>query len=97
MRPATAAFDFDSASREVLTFTPRRPGWLGGLLFTVLVLRAVLVIPVLLVFTLVQFLAQAIQAGVGITLRLGGVVLLLGLGYIFLLMAFVTFAIWAVR
>ena len=77
---------------KVLTFTPRRPGWLGGVLLTVLVLRAVLVIPVLLVFRPFHLLAQAIQAVVGITLRLGGVVLLLGLGYILFLMAFVKFA-----
>ena len=97
MRPATAAYDFDRAFREVLTCAPRRPGWLGGVLLTVRILRAVLVIPVLLVFALFQLLAQAIQAVVGITLRLGGVVLLLGLGYIFFLLAFVKFATGAVR
>ena len=96
MKPATAAFDFDSAFREVLTFTPRRPGWLGGLLLTVLIFRAVLVIPVLLVFALFQLLAHVIHAVAAVALWLVGVVLLFGLGYIFL-MAFGKFALWAVR
>ena len=54
MRHAQATFDFESAFREVLTFTPRRPGWLGGLLLTVLVIRATLVIPVLLVLFMLR-------------------------------------------
>jgi hypothetical protein len=96
MRPTTAAFDWDGAFREVLTFTPRRPGWLGGLLLTALVIRAALVIPVLLVFALFQLLAQVLQAVVGVALWLVAMALLLGLGYIFL-MAFGKFALWAVR
>jgi hypothetical protein len=96
MRHAQATFDFESAFREVLTFTPRRPGWLGSLLLTVLVIRAALVIPVLLVFALFQLLAQVLQAVAAIAAWLVGMVLLLGLGYIFL-MAFLKFAAWAVH
>jgi hypothetical protein len=91
MRPATAAFDLESAFREALTFTPHRPGWPGGLLLTCLIIRAVLVVPVLLVFALFQLLAQVIQAVAGVALWLVGMVLLFGLGFIFL-MAFLKFA-----
>ena len=75
--PAATDYDFESAFREVLTFTPRRPGWLGVLLLTVLVIRAALVIPVLLVFALFQLLGQALQAVAGIVAWLVGMVLLL--------------------
>ena len=97
MRSATAAaFDFERAFREALTFTPRRPGWLGGLLLTGLIIRAVLVIPVLFAFALFQILAHVIEAVADVALWLVGMVLLFGLGVIFL-MAFLKFSAWAVH
>jgi hypothetical protein len=97
MRPATAAgFDFERAFREALTFTSRRPGWLGGLRLTGLIIGAVLVIPVLFVFALFQILAHVIQAVAGVALWLVGMVLLFGLGVIFI-MAFLKFSAWAVH
>ena len=69
MRPATAAgCDFERAFREALTFTSRRPGWLGGLLLTGLIIRAVLAIPLRFVFALFQILARVIQAVAGVAL-----------------------------
>ena len=96
MRPATAAaFDFERAFREALTFTSHRPGWLS-LRLTGLIIRALLVIPVLFVFALFQILAHVIQAVAGVALWLVGMMLLFGLGVIFL-MAFLKFSASAVH
>ena len=86
--PAPAARDLEGAFRDVLTFTPRRRGWLGGL--------SCPVIPVLFVFAVFQILAQVIEAVAGVALWLVGMVLLFGFGVI-VLMAFLKFSAWAVH
>lgn len=85
-----------SEIRRYLAFPVRRPGWAGWAIWTALGARAAVMVPFVI---FCGFLIQGGKVAAGlaaIVAGLGGILLALVAGYIFLV-AFLSLAGWAVR